>query len=237
MVAIFQISMSFGVFSLSHPSLSGVRITITLISTWWLWRQPLFLCEMLTWTDTAQSSHQAVIFEPIACPSYQCLWHGSSTSTSSHSLGGLNKTTYKFHFLHYFLCIPKRKNESSVLFLSPAAKTNNSEQGSLSSAPKTSLSTSKCDPKHKDCLLREFRKLCAMVAENPSYNTKTQIIQDFLQKGSAGGRTVRTPSMCSLWKAQSHDQLYGHNTMESWHADNLEMESYSCNCRQTLHII
>uniref|UniRef100_A0A452UNU8 DNA ligase n=1 Tax=Ursus maritimus TaxID=29073 RepID=A0A452UNU8_URSMA len=48
--------------------------------------------------------------------------------------------------------------------------------------PKASLSSSRCDPKHKDCLLREFRKLCAMVAENPSYNTKTQIIQDFLRK-------------------------------------------------------
>ncbi|CAO2644533.1 DNA ligase 3 [Lemmus lemmus] len=67
-----------------------------------------------------------------------------------------------------------------------AAKATNSEQGPSNPAPKTSLSASKCDPKHKDCLLREFRKLCAMVAENPSYNTKTQIIQDFLQKGSAG---------------------------------------------------
>ncbi|XP_052615745.1 DNA ligase 3 isoform X3 [Peromyscus californicus insignis] len=67
-----------------------------------------------------------------------------------------------------------------------AAKPNNSEQTPSSPAPKTSLSARKCDPQHKDCLLREFRKLCAMVAENPSYNTKTQIIQDFLQKGSAG---------------------------------------------------
>ncbi|KAM5215805.1 DNA ligase 3 isoform 1-T1 [Hipposideros larvatus] len=67
-----------------------------------------------------------------------------------------------------------------------AAKPNNSGEAHSSSTPKTSLSSSKCDPKHKDCLLREFRKLCTMVAENPSYNTKTQIIQDFLQKGSAG---------------------------------------------------
>ncbi|EPY83591.1 DNA ligase 3 [Camelus ferus] len=67
-----------------------------------------------------------------------------------------------------------------------SAKPNNSGEARSSPAPKTSLSSSKCDPKHKDCLLREFRKLCAMVAENPSYNTKTQIIQDFLQKGSAG---------------------------------------------------
>uniref|UniRef100_A0A8D1RTW6 DNA ligase n=1 Tax=Sus scrofa TaxID=9823 RepID=A0A8D1RTW6_PIG len=67
-----------------------------------------------------------------------------------------------------------------------SAKPNNSGEARSSPTPKASLSSSKCDPKHKDCLLREFRKLCAMVAENPSYNTKTQIIQDFLQKGSGG---------------------------------------------------
>ncbi|KAK2503814.1 hypothetical protein MC885_012390 [Smutsia gigantea] len=67
-----------------------------------------------------------------------------------------------------------------------SAKSSNSGETHSSPTSKASLSSSKCDPKHKDCLLREFRKLCAMVAENPSYNTKTQIIQDFLQKGSAG---------------------------------------------------
>ncbi|NP_001082183.1 ligase III, DNA, ATP-dependent L homeolog [Xenopus laevis] len=55
-----------------------------------------------------------------------------------------------------------------------------------SSGTGSSLSTAKCDPKHKDCLLREFRKLCAMVAEQPSYNSKTQIIRDFLTKGTSG---------------------------------------------------
>ncbi|KAF6094606.1 DNA ligase 3 [Phyllostomus discolor] len=67
-----------------------------------------------------------------------------------------------------------------------AARPNSSGEACPSPTPKRSLSSSKCDPKHRDCLLREFRKLCATVAENPSYNTKTQIIQDFLRKGSAG---------------------------------------------------
>ncbi|NWW90038.1 DNLI3 ligase, partial [Rhynochetos jubatus] len=67
-----------------------------------------------------------------------------------------------------------------------AAKPKNSEDVSANSSHKSSLSAKKCDPKHKDCLLREFRKLCAMVAEKPSYNVKTQIIQDFLKKGSGG---------------------------------------------------
>lgn len=101
-----------------------------------------------------------------------------------------------------FCASQRKKNEPSVLFFSPAAKPNNSEQSPSSPAPRTSLSASKCDPKHKDCLLREFRKLCAMVAENPSYNTKTQIIHNFLQKGSTGGRTVHTLNMLFLWKAQ-----------------------------------
>ncbi|KAG7515761.1 DNA ligase 3 [Solea senegalensis] len=50
------------------------------------------------------------------------------------------------------------------------------------------LSIQMCDPQHKDCLLREFRKLCAMVAENNSYNAKTQIIEKFLRKGSGGDK-------------------------------------------------
>uniref|UniRef100_M3XMG0 PARP-type domain-containing protein n=1 Tax=Mustela putorius furo TaxID=9669 RepID=M3XMG0_MUSPF len=48
--------------------------------------------------------------------------------------------------------------------------------------------SSKCVPKHKYCPLCELSKLCAMVAENPGYNTKTQIIQDFLWKSKSGGR-------------------------------------------------
>ncbi|XP_068436583.1 DNA ligase 3 [Clinocottus analis] len=50
------------------------------------------------------------------------------------------------------------------------------------------LSAQLCDPGHKDCLFREFRKLCATVAEHNSYNTKTQIIEKFLRKGSAGDK-------------------------------------------------
>ncbi|XP_048374948.1 DNA ligase 3 [Sphaerodactylus townsendi] len=66
------------------------------------------------------------------------------------------------------------------------AKPGSSEEAAPSCSPKFTLSAEKCDPKHKDCLLREFRKLCAMVADKPSYNVKTQIIQDFLQKGTGG---------------------------------------------------
>ncbi|KAL4660573.1 DNA ligase 3 [Arapaima gigas] len=64
---------------------------------------------------------------------------------------------------------------------SPTASPAKANQGSK-------LSAQLCDPTHKDCLLREFRKLCAMVADKPSYNVKTQIIQDFLRKGSGGDK-------------------------------------------------
>uniref|UniRef100_A0A8C0GCS1 DNA ligase n=1 Tax=Chelonoidis abingdonii TaxID=106734 RepID=A0A8C0GCS1_CHEAB len=76
-------------------------------------------------------------------------------------------------------------NPSPKKFSGFKAKPGNSDEVPESSPHKSSLSAKKCDPKHKDCLLREFRKLCAMVAEKPSYNVKTQIIQDFLQKGTA----------------------------------------------------
>lgn len=65
-----------------------------------------------------------------------------------------------------------------------------SSSSSSSSKPSqgSPLSSQLCDPQHKDCLLREFRKLCATVAENASYNVKTQIIEKFLRKGSSGDK-------------------------------------------------
>ncbi|XP_023198086.1 DNA ligase 3 isoform X2 [Xiphophorus maculatus] len=81
-----------------------------------------------------------------------------------------------------------------------AAKAGSSGSSSSSSSPGLStspaakagsgsaLSTQLCDAQHKDCLFREFRKLCAMVAENNSYNSKTQIIEKFLKKGTGGDK-------------------------------------------------
>ncbi|KAM4700901.1 DNA ligase 3 [Discoglossus pictus] len=77
---------------------------------------------------------------------------------------------------------------SPLKFSGFSAKPDQSPSASSSSTGQqgSSLSTAKCDPKHKDCLLREFRKLCAMVAEQSSYNSKTQIMQNFLTKGTSG---------------------------------------------------
>lgn len=77
-------------------------------------------------------------------------------------------------------------------FTATKAGSSSSSPGASSSPAKaiqgSALSTQLCDPQHKDCLFREFRKLCAMVAENNSYNTKTQIIEKFLRKGTSGDK-------------------------------------------------
>uniref|UniRef100_A0A8C5B381 DNA ligase n=1 Tax=Gadus morhua TaxID=8049 RepID=A0A8C5B381_GADMO len=52
----------------------------------------------------------------------------------------------------------------------------------------STLSAQLADPSHKDCLLREFRKLCATVSERNSYNDKTTVIEKFLRKGSVGDK-------------------------------------------------
>ncbi|XP_066491349.1 DNA ligase 3 [Tiliqua scincoides] len=81
---------------------------------------------------------------------------------------------------------PASSDPSPKKFSGFTAKPGSSEEGAPSTSQRSSLSAERCDPKHKDCLLREFRKLCAMVADKPSYNVKTQIIQGFLQKGTGG---------------------------------------------------
>lgn len=80
----------------------------------------------------------------------------------------------------------------ALSFVPKAAKAGSSSSPGPSSSPAKAsqgspLSAQLCDRKHKDCLFREFRKLCAMVADKNSYNVKTQIIETFLKKGSGGG--------------------------------------------------
>lgn len=40
------------------------------------------------------------------------------------------------------------------------------------------------DPNHKDNGFRQFRKICARLAEEPSYNAKTEIVRQFLTRGT-----------------------------------------------------
>ena len=61
-----------------------------------------------------------------------------------------------------------------------------------------------------------------MVAENPSYNTKTQIIQDFLQKGSGGGGRLEHPGWAfplkssESWPTLWARELYGCSGPHAW---------------------
>lgn len=43
------------------------------------------------------------------------------------------------------------------------------------------------DLMHKDNSFREFRRLCAEIANASSYLTKTSIVKDFFSKGTDGG--------------------------------------------------
>lgn len=45
----------------------------------------------------------------------------------------------------------------------------------------------KTDLMHKDNSFREFRRLCAEIANASSYLTKTSIVRDFFNKGTDGG--------------------------------------------------
>ncbi|TKS83163.1 DNA ligase 3 [Collichthys lucidus] len=90
---------------------------------------------------------------------------------------------------------PKKKvqaklNTTGQLMAPPADPSVNAPRkfSGFTASQGSTLSAQLCDPQHKDCLLREFRKLCAMVAENNSYNVKTQIIEKFLRKGSGGDK-------------------------------------------------
>uniref|UniRef100_A0A4W3IKY2 DNA ligase n=1 Tax=Callorhinchus milii TaxID=7868 RepID=A0A4W3IKY2_CALMI len=79
---------------------------------------------------------------------------------------------------------PSTSSPSPLKFSGFSAK--GGSPGGKASPSSSKLPVVAGDPNHKDCSLREFRKLCATIAERPSYNSKTQIIQDFLRKGTSG---------------------------------------------------
>ncbi|XP_068187083.1 DNA ligase 3 [Antennarius striatus] len=83
---------------------------------------------------------------------------------------------------------PRKFSGFTAAKAGPSPGPSSSPSGAAAVGGASSLSSQLCDPRHKDCLLREFRKLCATVAENNSYNAKTQIIEKFLKKGSGGDK-------------------------------------------------
>ena len=94
---------------------------------------------------------------------------------------------------------PKKQKQPKLAFGSSASastKTNTSSE-KTKSPPKTPALSSNDEPKaniilenvdHKDNSFREFRRLCAMVSEEPGYNAKTEIMQKWFSKGSDGSK-------------------------------------------------
>uniref|UniRef100_A0A8C5CWP8 DNA ligase n=1 Tax=Gadus morhua TaxID=8049 RepID=A0A8C5CWP8_GADMO len=90
---------------------------------------------------------------------------------------------------------PKKKVQGKLNTSGSSSSPGPSSSPSPSPSPSPSkpcqastLSAQLADPSHKDCLLREFRKLCATVSERNSYNDKTTVIEKFLRKGSVGDK-------------------------------------------------
>ena len=109
------------------------------------------------------------------------------------------------------LTLPSQQHDS-VRLSPPATKAGSSSSPgpSSSTAPSpakpcqaSTLSAQLANPNHKDCLLREFLKLCATVSERNSYNDKTQVIEKFLRKGCVGGEFRGSAGMApSRWSGR-----------------------------------
>lgn len=67
-----------------------------------------------------------------------------------------------------------------------AEPTKSHGSSSASAAGSGAISKERQEAADKDNSFREFRKLCAEIAEESSYNSKTAIVARFLDKGSTG---------------------------------------------------
>lgn len=78
-------------------------------------------------------------------------------------------------------------------------KAGSSGDGGHSSSPVKGGS----DENSKDNAFREFRRICARLAEEPSYNAKSKILADFFENGSSGGTACNT----CVWISNLHNKL------------------------------
>ena len=100
---------------------------------------------------------------------------------------------------------PTKKKQPKLKFgSSPGTPTAKASLEKKTSPPKTPTSFNE-EPKtkiilenveHKDNSFREFRRLCATVSEESSYNTKTEIMQKLFSKGSDG---IKFKGNIHLW--------------------------------------
>ena len=60
-----------------------------------------------------------------------------------------------------------------------------------SSKPDTDVGGAGGGSSERDDSFREFRRLCADIAEENSYTGKTAIVSKFITKGASGGKQIR----------------------------------------------
>uniref|UniRef100_K1Q677 DNA ligase 3 n=1 Tax=Magallana gigas TaxID=29159 RepID=K1Q677_MAGGI len=79
----------------------------------------------------------------------------------------------------------KKKATSKVQATLPFSPTKQKSDPGDEAGPSTSALESDA-PGHRDDSFREFRRLCAEIAEENSYLAKTKLVHDFINKGSSG---------------------------------------------------
>lgn len=79
----------------------------------------------------------------------------------------------------------KKKATSKVQATLPFSPTKQKADPGDEAGPSTSALESDA-PGHRDDSFREFRRLCAEIAEENSYLAKTKLVHDFINKGSSG---------------------------------------------------
>ncbi|KAJ7393414.1 DNA ligase 3 [Desmophyllum pertusum] len=84
-------------------------------------------------------------------------------------------------------------------------KAGSSGDGGHSSSPVKGGS----DENSKDNAFREFRRICARLAEEPSYNAKSKILADFFENGSSGGVNKRVYNLQSKQLIKLFSQIFG----------------------------
>ena len=88
---------------------------------------------------------------------------------------------------------PKKKTVQSTLAFGNTKASASSKSPKTTAAPKGSGDQSSSpvktgsDKNSLDNSFRQFRRICIKLAEEPSYNAKSKILEDFFEKGASGG--------------------------------------------------
>ena len=88
---------------------------------------------------------------------------------------------------------PKKKTMQSTLAFGNAKASVSSKSPKTAAALKgggdqsSSPGKAESDKNSMDNSFRQLRRICIKLAEEPSYNAKSKILEDFFEKGASGG--------------------------------------------------